>query len=77
MLDERIIEKLTERIVVRIENANEYILKEIGNTIKQIGTLTPSKAYQLSQILKYGGNYKKITDKLVEITNLNIKEIKR
>lgn len=77
MLDERIIEKLTERIIVRIESANEYILKEIGSTIKEIGTLTPSKAYQLSQILKYGGNYKKITDKLAKITNLNIKEIEQ
>lgn len=75
MLDETIIEKLTERIVGRIENTNAYILEEIGKTIKHIGGLTPSKARQLVQILKYGGSYKKIAQKIAEITGINIKEI--
>ena len=75
MLDERIIDKLVERLVSRIEEGNSYVLQKIGESINQIGTLSPSKAQQLAQILKYGGNYDKIVSKLAEITQLNTKEI--
>lgn len=75
MLDERIIDKLVERLVLRIEEGNSYVLQKIGESINQIGTLSPSKAQQLAQILKYGGNYDKIVSKLAEITQLNTKEI--
>jgi hypothetical protein len=75
LLDDRIINVLVERLVNRIEQGNTYILEEIGKSIKQIGTLTPSKAQQLAQILKYGGNYDKIVKKLAQITELNVKDI--
>ena len=75
MIDERLIDKLVERLVDRIEEANSYVLQQIGESIKKIGTLSPSKAQQLAQVLKYGGNYNAIADKLAKITNLNIKDI--
>lgn len=75
MLDERLIEKVVERLALRIEEGNGYVLQKIGESIKKIGALSPSKAQQLSQILKYGGNYDKIVKKLAEITNLNAKDI--
>ena len=75
MIDERLIDKLVERLVDRIEEANTYTLQKIGESIKKIGTLSPSKAQQLGQILKYGGNYDKIVEKLAKITKLNVKEI--
>lgn len=75
MIDERLIDKLVERLVLRIEEGNSYVLQKIGESINQIGTLSPSKAQQLAQILKYGGNYDKIVSKLAEITQLNTKEI--
>lgn len=75
MIDERIIDKLVERLVSRIEQGNTYILEQIGKTVGQIRDLTPSKAQQLIQILKYGGNYDKIVKKLAQITKLNVKEI--
>lgn len=53
MLSQEVEERLAERLVNRIEEANSYILKRIGETIKQISTLTPSQAYQIAQILKY------------------------
>lgn len=77
MLDEKIIEKLSERLVNRIQQGNEYILKIIGESIKKIGTLSPSKAQQLAQILKYGGNYNKILNELARITDLNVKDIEK
>lgn len=75
MLDERLIDILIERIVNKIEEGNSYILGKIGESIKNIGALTPGKAQQLVQILKYGGNYDKIVEKLAEITQLNVTEI--
>jgi hypothetical protein len=75
MIDERLIDKLVEVLVDRIEQGNSYVLQKIGESINKIGTLSPSKAQQLGQILKYGGNYDKIVKKLSEITKLNVKEI--
>lgn len=76
MLDERTAELLSERLVDRIEESNAYILEQIGATIKQIGSLTPSKARQLQQILKYGGNYDNIVKKLADLTGMNVEDIK-
>ena len=75
MIDERLIDKLVERLVDRIEEANTYTLQKIGESIKKIGALSPSKAQKLAQILKYGGNYDKIVEKLAKITELNVKDI--
>lgn len=77
MLSEEIIEKLSERLVNRIEQGNTYILETIGKNIKQIGTLNETKARQLAQILKYGGSYNKILNKLAQITDLNVKDIEK
>ena len=75
MLDERIIDKLIERLVVRLEEGNVYVLEQIGKTIKKIGTLNEISARQLENVLKYGGNFDKIIAKLADITNLNVNEI--
>lgn len=75
MIDERLIDKLVERLVDRIEEGNTYALQKIGESIKKIGTLSPSKAQELGQILKYGGNFDKIVEKLAKITELNVKDI--
>ena len=75
MLSDEVIDKVVERLVNRLENANEYIIRKMGDNIKKIGTLSPSKAHQLIQILRYGGDYDKIVKKLAEVTNLNLKDI--
>ena len=75
MIDERLIDKLVERLVNRIEEGNAYTLQKIGESIKQIGTLSASKAQQLAQVLKYGGNFDKIVKKLAQVTDLNVADI--
>ena len=75
MLDDRIIDVLVERLVNRIETVNTYILEKIGESIKQIGTVSPTKALQLANILKYGGNYESILLELKKLTELNVEEI--
>ena len=61
-MNEETIELLTERLVNRINNANEFFLIKIGESVKKIRTLTPTQAHQLIQILKYGGNYEEIVN---------------
>lgn len=75
MINEEIIEKLTERLVERIEKANEYFLEGIGKYIKEIRELSPSKAHQLIQMLKYGSNYNEIIRKISKMTTLNVADI--
>lgn len=75
MLNDEVIDKVIERLTRRIEQGNEYVLQQIGKSIKKIGTLSPSKAQELVQIMKYGGDYDKIVKKLAEITELNVKDI--
>ena len=53
MLSQEVEERLAEHLTARIEETNSYILKKIGEAIRQISTLTPSQAYQIQQILKY------------------------
>ena len=75
MLSDEVIEKVSERLINRIEQANTYILTKMGEDIKKIGSLTPTEAQQLGQILKYGGDYEKIARELARITNLNVQDI--
>lgn len=75
MLSDEILNKVIERITSRIEEGNTYTLQKIGESIKKIGGLTPTNAIKLQNILKYGGNYDKIVERLSKITELNVKDI--
>lgn len=75
MLNQEAEERLAEHLVQRIEETNEFILKKIGEVIKEIGTLSPSQAYQVSQILKYGGSYEEIAQALAKVSGKNVQEI--
>ena len=75
MLSDEILNKLVERLVKRIEDVNIYTLKDIARIIKELRTLRPSDTHKLVQIMQYGGDYKKIVQKLAEVNNVNEKEI--
>ena len=75
MLSQEVEERLSEHLVNRIEEANTYILKRIGEAIRQISTLTPSQAYQLGNILKYGGTYNEIAKELAKVSGKNVQDI--
>ena len=74
-INEEQIDMLVERLLNRVEKANTYFLKNIGSYIKKIKKLSPSKAQQLIQILKYGGDYEDIIRQLAKYTDLNINDI--
>lgn len=75
MLNESIIEKLAERLVNRVEEANEFTLRLLGERINEIGTLIPTDARKLVATLRYGGDIDKIAKKLEDLTDLNIVDI--
>ena len=75
MLNEQVIEKVVERLVRRIEQGNEYVIKEIAQDIKKFKKISSKNAHKLAQILKYGGDYNKIVNKLNKISKVNQKEI--
>lgn len=77
MLSDEVVEKVIERLVERIEQVNVDVISQIGKSIVKLGTVSPSKAQQLIQILRYGGDYDQIKRKLKQITKLNIKDIER
>lgn len=68
-------EAIITRLIERIESGNTFILTEIGKAVKEIGQLTPTQAYKLQQMIKYGASYQTILERLSKITNLNTKEI--
>ena len=76
MLNEKEIDKIIERLIKRMEDANEYFLMQIGSSLKKIRELKPADAQKLIQILKYGGKYDEIIKKISKYTDINVKDIK-
>lgn len=76
MLSDETIDNLVQPIVDRQVYINNYVIKLIAQRIKQIGALLPSDAYQLGQMLKQGGDVKKIVKLLADNTNLQVKQIR-
>lgn len=77
MISEQEIERLTNILTKRIEQANVLFLQEIGKSVKKIGTLTPTKAHQLVQILRYGDTYESIIRKIAKLMEMNVKDIEK
>lgn len=75
MLSEDSLEKLSERLVNRIEELNLYMINKLGEQIVDIGTLTPSQLHEVFQSVKYGNNLDDIVYKIAEITDKNVNDI--
>lgn len=77
MLNEKQINLVIERLVNRITQGNSYILKKIGKQLNKIKNVDDDKIYQLQQELKYGKDFDDIVNKLKEMTELNVRDIKK
>ena len=75
MLSEDALERLSERLVDRVESLNTYFIKKIGKQIKTIGTITPSQLSELLQSVQYGNDIDEIMNKIAEVTDMNVKDI--
>lgn len=76
MLSEEAIQKLVKPIIDRQEKINEYVIKTICNRIKEIGSLTPSDVFKLQQMLRQGGDVRKINAEISKQTGLQVWQIK-
>ena len=77
MLNEEIIDNLTDVLVKRIEKVNTYTLKKIGEVLGELRDLPPSQANDLAMIFKYGGDYDKIVKELAKVTKKKKKDIEK
>lgn len=75
MLNEEILERLSERLVNRIEELNLFMIEKLGEQIVDIGTLTPSQLREVFQSVKYGNNLDEIVNKIADITDKNVEDI--
>lgn len=75
MLNREAEEVLADILVKRIDDANKQILQTIGESLKMFNKLNPSQAFQLAQILKYGGSYEQIAKTLAKISKRNVSDI--
>ena len=56
MLNEEALERLSERLVDRIEDLNLFMINKLGEQINRIGTLTPTQLREVMQSIKYGND---------------------
>lgn len=75
MITDEQVDKIVDRLIARMEEANTVFLKSVGSSIKAIKEVSPTEAHKLIQILKYGGNYEKMVRKIAKYANMNIKDI--
>ena len=75
MPNDKLQEKMIEKIIDLLEELNVEILQSVGESINKIGKLTPTKAHQLVQQLMFGEDYNKIIKKIKQVTGLNKKQI--
>lgn len=75
MLSEDALERLSEKLVDRVESLNTFFIKKIGKQIKTIGTVTPSQLSELLKSVQYGSDIDEIMNKIAEVTDMNVKDI--
>lgn len=75
MLSDEVIDRVVDRLVARIEEANTFVLGQIAESVNKIGTLSPSDLQRIEQIMEFGGDFDKIVKELARITRINEKEI--
>lgn len=74
-LSEEVLEKLSERLVNRVEKLNTYMIKKLGKQIVDIGTFTPSQVKEILQSVKYGNNLDEIMNEIADVSDKNVSDI--
>lgn len=75
--DETLLDEYADVIFQRLEDFNDYTLEVIGRHIKEIGSLSVYDQQALKNMADISGDMKKITEKLAEITKMNIEDIEK
>ncbi len=75
MLSEDTLKALAEPMAYRLEQFNTYVLKDIGERIKEIGEIKPSDIDKLRKLKRYGADTGSIITELERISKLNARDI--
>lgn len=75
MLSEEALERLSERLVNRMEDLNTFMIKKLSRQLRDIGTLTPSQLREVFQSVKYGNDINEIINKIAKINKANVEDI--
>ena len=75
MKDNEKLELVLERFYQRFNKFNTKVLKKIGESIKEIGKVSPSEAYQLGQELKYGVMLDDLLKELSRISGQSVLDV--
>lgn len=76
MLSEDAIQHLIKPIIDRQERINEFVIETICDRINEIGSIIPSDVHKLQQLLRRGGDVRKINNEIAKQTGLQVKDIK-
>ncbi|MDO5003604.1 MAG: hypothetical protein Q4E39_05210 [bacterium] len=74
-LSEEALERLSERLVNRVEKLNTYMIEKLGKQIVDIGTFTPSQVREVLQSVKYGNNLDEIMNEIADVSEKNVSDI--
>lgn len=74
-LSEDALERLSERLVNRVEKLNTYMIEKLGKQIVDIGTFTPSQVREVLQSVKYGNNLDEIMNEIADVSEKNVSDI--
>lgn len=77
MIDDDKLNTFADIFAERFAQAESRILKDIGETLKKTGELTPSQAKKLQQMYTYGADVKKFTDEIAKASGKSLEEIER
>lgn len=77
MIDEDKLNAFADTFAKRFAQAESRILKDIGETLKKTGDLTPSQAKKLQQMYTYGADVKKFTDEIAKASGKSLEEIEK
>lgn len=74
-LSEEALERLSERLVNRVEKLNTYMIEKLGKQIVDLGTFTPSQVREVLQSVKYGNNLDEIMNEIADASEKNVSDI--
>lgn len=75
-LSDDAIDKLAQPIIDRQERINIYVILQIAERVKQIGTVIQTDLHRLEQLRKIGGDVKKINSYIAQLVQLQEEDIK-
>lgn len=76
MLNDNAIDKMIQPIMDRQEKINVFVLTNIANKVREIGTISPSDIKKLKLLVSMGTDITLMNKELARLSNLQIKDIK-